>query len=76
MNLYCNNMDYVIREVQMPPGIHGAIMYDDENRANIYINSNDTPERQLQAIWHELRHMVNEDMTNGRPIREIEGLPA
>ncbi len=55
------NMDYVIRECPMPEGAHGMCLMDDENRANIYIRSQDRPERKKEAADHEIRHFAFDD---------------
>lgn len=55
------NHDYVIREVQLPPYVHGAVVLDEDDRANIYINANDPEDRKWKlTIVHELDHQVED----------------
>lgn len=71
------NHDFVCREVDMIPGVHGICLLDEEGRANIYLNRNDTDERKLRALKHELLHYilgdhyVPEEIAEAR-VREME----
>lgn len=55
------NMDYVIRIIDMPGDVHGLCIIDEDNRANIYLNSRDSLKRQLEALKHEFMHFVFND---------------
>lgn len=57
ISVYCN-MDVVIREIPMIRKVHGFCALDEEGRGNIYLNSNDTPERRRKTLKHELIHYV------------------
>ena len=46
----------------MPAGTHGLLMIDEEDRANIYVNSMDTLLRQKHAADHEIRHFAFDDL--------------
>ena len=39
---------------------------------SIYINSNLSPEKQRKVLNHELRHILNNDFYNNKPIYDIE----
>lgn len=52
--------------------IRAAVREDAEGFASIYINSECAPEAQKRALAHELRHITNNDLSNDRPIREVE----
>lgn len=67
--------DFIVREVKgLPPTVEGAIMYDEDGRANIYINADLPDEKKKAAVEHELWHMINDDLHNEvDDIRYIEG---
>ena len=61
MTEVCYNHDFVCREVEMLPMVHGLCLLDEDGRANIYLNRNDTDERKLRALKHEILHYINGD---------------
>jgi Zn-dependent peptidase ImmA (M78 family) len=65
-------VDYVIRLISLPNGVNGFVTYDDENRANIYIRSGMSMEQQRKTALHELRHVLENDVSNDAPIRSVE----
>lgn len=65
--------DFVVRITVFPHGVHGCVAEDSDGFYNIYINSRDSFERQMKAIDHELRHIVNHDFAK-HDYREAEGL--
>lgn len=50
--------------VRMPPGLHGLFF---PLTGSIFINNDDPPARQLQALFHELIHdgLTREDVPHG-----------
>lgn len=48
--------DVVIREVPLPPGVHGSIEEDPDGIANIYINEHDSYEERMRTLNHEMGH--------------------
>lgn len=66
-------IDYVIRVIPLPKRINGFVTYDDEARANIYINENISDELKLEAFNHELRHVWLNDAFREDDIRSVEG---
>ena len=54
-------VDYFVRVVRLPHGIHGAISPNEDDTYNIYLNADDTPERQEKALDHEVRHVRRKD---------------
>lgn len=65
--------DYVIRFVSLPHDVQGFTTYDEEARANIYINSEISEREQRKAISHELKHVLKSDAFTEESIRIIEG---
>lgn len=65
--------DFVVRITMFPHGVHGCVSEDSDGFYNIYINSRDSYHRQMKAIDHELRHILNRDFSKS-DVREIEGL--
>lgn len=64
--------DVVIREVQLPPGVHGMIHEDPDGIANIYISESDSEEEKQKTLAHELRHLALRHLGSGRPVRMME----
>lgn len=52
--------------------IKGAVREDENGFASIYINEQCAPEARKRALAHEIRHIINNDLSNDRPIREVE----
>lgn len=65
--------DFVIRVVPLPATVNGFVTYDEEARANIYINENIDEEKQKHTALHELRHVWLNDAFRDGNIRSVEG---
>ena len=61
-----------IRLVDLPPGIGGAVMEDEDGYLSIYVNSRHGYYAQLDDLDHELAHIENDDLHNDDPIEVIE----
>ena len=74
MSKFYPEADFIVREVHgLPLTVEGAIMYDEDGRANIYINADLPDEKKKEAAEHELWHMVYGDLYNDvDDIRTIE----
>ena len=56
---YYRDIDYFVYYCDFPHmGVPGVIAANTDGTVNIYINTLYTPERQNQALRHELRHLV------------------
>lgn len=65
--------DYHVYMVNFGTGAIKAAVREDENGfASIYINEQCAPSARKKALVHELRHIINNDLSNDRPIREVE----
>ena len=64
--------DFVVRTVDLPPGIGGVVTPNDDGTFSIYINARLSIERQLAALKHEVKHIAENDFYNGKSIQEIE----
>ena len=62
----------IVRLIDLPPGIGGAIMEDEDGFVSIYINSRHGYDAQLDDLDHELTHVLNDDLHNDDDIRTIE----
>lgn len=62
----------VIREVPLPPGVHGAIRLDPDGIANIYINSRDPEEERRKTLRHEIKHYELKHIGSGKPLSMME----
>lgn len=65
--------EYVVRMINLPGSIHGAVRLSPDGFANIYINDQLAPEARRKAFDHEAKHVDNNDFYNEKPITEIEG---
>ena len=61
---YLNKINAIVRTVPLPTTIKGMTVPSDDGAYNIYINSNYTYECQQIALYHELKHIVYNDMYN------------
>lgn len=64
--------DAIVRLIDLPPGIGGAVMEDENGTYNIYINSRHGHYAQLDDLDHELAHIEHDDLHNDDPIEVIE----
>ena len=46
-----------------PAGFHGMVVKNDDGFYTILLDPNDTYERQLQTVRHELEHILNDDFS-------------
>ena len=68
-----NDGEFIVRMVNLPGDIHGAVRLSEDGFANIYINDQLSPQARKRAYNHEKKHIQNDDFYNDRPINEIEG---
>lgn len=64
--------DFVVRLVNLPGSVHGALREDSEGFGNIYINEALGPAARRRAFDHEVLHLVRGDLDSDRPIEEVE----
>lgn len=69
-----NDDDYIVRLVDLPYTVRGMVSDDGSGFYNIYLNARMTREMNQKSFAHEIAHLVNDDFTNDRPIRLVEGL--
>ena len=50
--------EVIVRYMEMPPTIRGVTAEDADGDYNIYLNSNLPEETQIEALNHELTHIV------------------
>ncbi len=51
---------------------HAVLLDNRDGTYSLLIDANAVYEEQLRVYWHEYEHMVYEDFTNGKNIREVE----
>lgn len=66
--------DYIVRIVCLADGVHGCVSKDGDGFYSVYINANDSMERQRQAVDHEVKKHIEGDDFSKLDVREIEGL--
>lgn len=64
--------EYVIRLIDLPPGVGGFIAESPDGFANIYINARYGHNGQHRAFVHELKHAENDDLHSAEPLNIIE----
>lgn len=64
--------DVIVRLIDLPTGIGGAIMEDEDGIYNVYINARHGHYAQLDDLDHELAHIEYDDLHNNDPIEVIE----
>lgn len=67
------NDDCIVRMVNFPGDVRGAVRLSEDGFMNIYINDNLAPMARLNAYLHERQHIKNDDFYNDRTIKEVEG---
>ena len=66
--------DYVVRVVPFPNcAVDGAVVSNEDGIANVYINSKVCIKRKMEALKHELEHIINDDLYSSTPVEIIEG---
>lgn len=64
--------NYCVREIDLPCTCYGFVLFDPDDFASIYINARLTSAWKRRVFWHEVRHILNDDIHNGDSIRYIE----
>lgn len=64
--------EVVIREVDLPPGVHGMIQEDPDGVANIYINLHDSWEERQKTLKHEMDHIRFGHLCSELPVTMME----
>ena len=67
------NEDCIVRMVNFPGDVRGAVRLSEDDFANIYINDNLSPMARLNAYLHERNHIKRNDLYNDKTITEVEG---
>ena len=72
--------DAIVRLIDLPPGIGGAVMEDEDGFVSIYVNARHGHYAQLDDLDHEIAHIENDDLHNDDSIEVVEaradGLPS
>ena len=66
--------DYCVRIVCLADGVHGCVSEDGNGFYNVYVNANDSRERQRKALDHEVKKHIEGNDFAKLDVREIEGL--
>lgn len=65
-------IDYYVRHVALPRSVEGVSIPNDDGSFDIYINSLLPPQRRLDVLEHELRHLKSEHFYLDMPISLME----
>lgn len=61
-----------VREVDLPPGVCGAIRESPDGVTNIYLSSRLTFEERRKTYDHEMRHYHLQHIGSGKTARQME----
>lgn len=64
--------DSIVRLIDLPPGIGGAVMEDEDGFVSIYINARHGHDAQRHDLDHEIAHVDNDDLHNADGIEAVE----
>ena len=65
---------YTVRRIDLPVAQGGMISESPDGHINVYINARHAHNQQLLDAEHEFDHWRNDDLHNGKDIREVEGV--
>ena len=65
-------LDYCIRLIDLPYGVHGCVSEDADGFYSVYVNARDSAERQRKAAEHERRHIENNDFAKSDVVEAEE----
>lgn len=63
----------MVRLIDLPTGVGGLVSEDETGFLNIYINARWGRAMQIRSLRHELDHIHDDDLHNGKTIHEAEG---
>lgn len=69
---YLPDADYFVYYEKFPLAVRGAVTPNDDGTFSIFLNSRLSDAWQLTTYAHEVKHIMNDDFYNGKPIAEIE----
>ena len=64
--------EYIVRIMDMPDGSKGCVVYDDDGFSNVYINARLSQEQRVKEFWHEIHHIIKDDLNNDDDISTVE----
>lgn len=62
----------IIRIIDMPYGVKGLTVKDENDDYNVYINARYSPDIQAEAYKHEIDHIRENHFYDDRPVSEKE----
>lgn len=64
--------DYIVRILDLPPGVGGFVSESPDGVQNVYINARHGWRGQRRAYRHELDHIDHDDLHSDEPLEDIE----
>lgn len=64
--------DYFVRVIPFPVSVPAFLRLNRDGTYSVYINSNVSTEKQQEGFWHEIDHIVNDDIYYDGDIIDIE----
>ena len=62
----------IIRIIDMPYGVKGLTVKDENDDYNVYLNARYSPDIQAEAYRHEIDHIRGNHFYDDRPVSEKE----
>lgn len=72
MLLPLEGADYFIYYLDLPPKIFAFVMLNADDTYSIFMDARRSHDQQLDDYFHELWHIIREDLHNGKPIWVVE----
>ncbi len=66
--------DIIVRIIDMPTSVRGYTSLDPDGDYNIYINGRMSQSQQMRTYEHEMRHIVRDDFSDRKTIKEAEAV--
>ena len=67
-------VDYWVHYKQLPPKIYAFVQSNGDGTFGIFLDPRRSPAQQAADLEHEVDHIRNEDLYNGKSIQEVERL--
>lgn len=66
------NCDYFVRVMPFPVAVPAFLRLNPDGSYSVYLNANLSAEAQENGFWHEINHIVNDDIYYDGDVMDIE----
>lgn len=64
--------DFFVRLIPLPRGSEALVLPNDDMTYDVYVNSNLCPDKQREALDHEIKHIKKDHFHSNKSIRQVE----